>query len=280
MRTFETLGQYHDFWASLVLHAPNRFFDVRRNSYAKDQSRALQEAFGELREGIHFVQQKLKDDRLTRIIQEMFEMSLEAYSVGDKARGAHILQECEGMVWPKFSLKTKYGVEAELRAFGTNVTFAGVLVSPFPSEGTQGDMGDDQAMLLDLAQRFSRSYQSQQRDFRYFSWVIDQDGIIRRTSSEPKEDEHPVLPPVQKSFGNKRLKELGHSGQIRACVLMQISTPQSNGLVIYDLEERGHPRVSARQLFKIQADGSYCYEKMRFFLEDAYFFKEQLGIAV
>lgn len=264
---FETLGQYHDQWAWILLSAPDRFHDVRTMGLAADQHAALQEAFEELRSGFHFVKRKLKDQRLTKVAAELIEMSLEAYLAGDAKTGAHALGECEGLIWPRARQKVKYAIEAEKRAFGENVLYAGMVPSPFPYEGTAADLGPDQAALLTLAIKWSRTWQERGKEFKYMSWVMDMDGVVRRTSAEPKEDEHPVLQPVQRSWGFKRLKELGKNGQIRACVLMEIVGPQGNGLVSYDLEERGLPRVSAVQRFKRQV-GGIQFEPMRYHLED------------
>jgi hypothetical protein len=267
----ETLGQYHDHWAWLILSAPDRFRDVRTFKLLDDQQAALREAFDELRSGFHFVERKLKDERLTRVAAELIEMSLEAYLAGDVKTGAHTLGECEGLIWPSQARTPKYAIAAERRAFGENVLYAGQVASPYPYEGTAADLGADQAKLLALAMDWSRSHQEQGRDFKYFSWVVDLDGAVRRTSVEPKEDRHPVLQPAQRSWGFRRLKELGEAGQIRACVLMEIMVPQSDGLVSFDLEERGRPRVSARQLFK-QRDPGIEYEPMRYHIEEPQFF--------
>jgi hypothetical protein len=197
-------------------------------------------------------------------------MSLEAYLAGDRKTGAHTLQECEGLIWPSRRLAVKYGVEAERRAFGDNLLYANVTISPYPYEGTGSDLGSDQSELLELAKYWSRKYQAEGRDFKNFSWVMNREGTILRLSAEPKEDERPLLKPLQRSWGYKRLKELGQTREIRACVLMQILAPQGDSLVIYDLEQVGHPRVSARQLFK-QRPGGVHYEGMRFHLENPQF---------
>jgi len=272
----ETLGQYHDMWSKILLCAPDQFYDVRDMSLVSDQRQALLDEFARLRSGFHFVGQKLKDERLLRIAQELMEMAFEAYLIGDKKLGAHTLQECEGIIWPSLHIKTKYAVEAERRAFGENVLYSNIVVSPYPYEGTSSDLGTEQTTLLALAEKWCRAYQMQQKEFKYFSWVIDADGGIRRTSLEPKEDDYPILPPVQRSFGFKRLQELGHSGQIRACVLVQIISPLGDGIVSFELEQRGRPRVSARQLFK-RRGGRVDYENMRFHLEDPQFFADDPG---
>jgi len=264
---FETLGQWHDNWAWVLLSAPDHFRDIRTDGLIPDQQAALIDAFDQLRLGFHFAERKLDDFRLTKIAAELIEMSLEYYLSGDPKAGAHALQECEGLIWQGRKQKVKYGIEAERRAFGENILYAGIVPSHFPFEGTEADLGPDQALLLPLAMKWSRAYQEQWKDFKYFSWIIDRAGFVWRLSVEPREDEHPVLRPAQRSRGFKRLKELGQSGDIRACVLMEILGPHGDGLVCYDLEEIGRPQVSARQLFKRLESGIH-YEGLRYHLDE------------
>lgn len=274
MREFQSLGDWHDFWSTILLSAPDRFRSLF-GVLLPDQEQALREAFVKLRSGFPFAEKKLKDERLSKIAQELIEMSFEAYCQGDGKTGAHTLQECEGLIWPGGRVRPKYAVEAERRAFGENVIYAGVVISPYPYEGDSTDLGPDQAVLLKLAEEYCHAYQRELRDFRFFSWVMDNEGVVWRTSKDPKEDSHPILQPVQKSWGHKRLKELGQSGQIRACVLMEIVGPQGTlGIVTYDLEERGRPRVSARQSFSRTdfSDREFRYERTRYHLEDPQFF--------
>jgi len=262
----ETLGQYNDLWASLILTAPDHFYSVADMSLVADQRAALLEEFGRLTAGFHFARKQINDDHISRIAEELIAMSLESYLAGDNKTGAHTLQEARGLVWPSHKLRVKYGVEAERRAFGENTLYADVIISPYPYEGTAADLGSDQTVLLELAESWFKSYHERAKDFRYFSWVMDAEGVVRRTSAEPKEDDHSTLKPLQKSWGYKRLKELGQSGDIRACVLMQYM----GGLVTFDLEERGKPRVSARQL--LQGFGRETnYGTMRFHLEEPEF---------
>lgn len=274
MRTFETLGEYHDYWSLVLLSAPDNFRDVKLGlAPAADQQQALASAFGHLRSGFHFVHKKLKNERLARVIEELIEMSSAAYAAGDSKSGAHLLQEAEGLIWPSRRAGIKHAVEAERRAFGENVLYRDVVVSPYPYEGSSSDLSPEQMELLHLAERWCRTYQAQQRDFKYFSWVLDSAGAVRRTSSEPKEDHHAILPPAQRLLGHKRLRELGHTGAIQACVLMEIVGPLGSGIVNYELEQRGRPRLSARQIFNRGA-GGITYEPMRFHLEDPQFFPD------
>ncbi|MCG8057841.1 MAG: hypothetical protein JAY94_19340 [Candidatus Thiodiazotropha endolucinida] len=272
MRKFESLGQYHDFWALVLLSAPDEFRGV--NLEILDQAKELDKAFADLRGNFYLTKKNLKDERIFRIAEELLEMSYEAYINGDVKTGAHTLQECEGLIWKSLAQKTKYAVEAEIRAFGENITYANVVVSKYPYEGTQKDLGDDQATLLSIAKKYYELYLSMWRQFSFFAWVIEVDGTTKRISVDPKEDETPILGRGLKSLNacKKRLKELTTSGQIRACVLMEITAPQGDGIVRFDLEQLGLPRVSARQLFKLKKGPSHEFGTMKFHLEDPSFF--------
>ncbi|GAD47633.1 hypothetical protein NT2_01_04040 [Caenibius tardaugens NBRC 16725] len=266
----ETLAQYHDLWASLILRAPDSFHNVADMTPMADQKAALVKEFERLLAGFHFAIRKIKDEHVSHIAKELITMSFESYIAGDKKAGAHMLQEARGLVWPRHQLRIKYGVEAERRAFGKNLLYANVLVSPYPYEGTVADLGPDQTILLEIAVHWFKSYNELFRDFKYFSWVIDAENVVRRTSIEPKDDDHPLLKPLQKSWGYKRLKELGRAGDIQACVLVQYMP----GLVIFDLEQRGKPRVSARQLFSGFGRETE-YGQIRFHLEDPEFITDE-----
>lgn len=272
MRHFESLGQYHDLWGWLVLSAPDNFTSY--TSEPIDQADALKSAFNDLRSNFHLTKKNIKDERIFRIAQELLEMSYEAYLSGDVKRGAHALQECEGLIWKSRSSKIKYAVEAEQRAFVENVTYAGVTVSPYPYEGTRSDLGNDQTALLELAHKHCLSYLWKWREFSFFAWVMDNEGEIKRISPDPKEDATPVLTPTQRTSTAcwKRTKELVWADQIRACVIMNIIGAQGDGLVSFDLEQNGFPRISARQLFKLKKGPAHEFGDMHFHLEDPQIF--------
>lgn len=279
VRRPETLAEYHDHLASLVLTAPDNFREVVSGSLYSDQAAALKANFDVLRSDFHLVESKLRDDHLARICKELIEISSEAYLAGDKRTGAFSLQELCGLIWPSYKLRPKYGVQAELRAFGVNTLYAGVTVSPYPYEGTRADLSRKQEELFALAERSYTAHLNNPEvptypdEPTYFSWVITLDGAVKRTSAKPRDDQHPILKPVQRSWGFKRLKELGHSGEIQACVLVQI--PLGNpGVIICDVEEGGRPRISVRQKFERQR-GVARFEPARYFLEDPSFFPEE-----
>jgi hypothetical protein len=250
-----------------MLKAPNNFKDVLTGRLLPDQEQALSNEFDRLRSDFHFAERRLKNERLSRIARELIEMSYEAYRTDEKKTATNILQECEGLIWPSMARRPKYAVAAELHVFGKNTLYEGIVVS----EGGAADLGRNQAVPLALAERWVRSYQAENKEFQYFSWVVKQDGAVARTSVLPKEDEHPVLQPVQRSFGFKRLKELSDNRSIRACVLVDTSLSQTNGLTRFALEERGRPRVSAVQRFR-RVSGEMRYEAIRYHLEDPVIF--------
>lgn len=100
---FESLGQWHDFWAVILLSAPSDFseYDEKTTTMVKvpDQAGALKEAYETLISGFQFAERKLKDEQLVHIVRELIEMAFEAYWAGDGKRGNHTLQEAEGMIW-------------------------------------------------------------------------------------------------------------------------------------------------------------------------------------
>lgn len=271
-QSFDRLGAYHDFWAYVVGYAPDEFKDVDLQLYP-DQHHTLMGVFDDLRSGFHFAERQLRDDRLSAICRELIEMSQEAFLAGDRKRGCHTLQECEGLIWKGSRLRPKYVVEAERRAFGQNVLFADVVVSPYPYEGTEADLGPDQLRLFKIAELRTKLALIKREDFKYFSWVIDADGVLKRSSALPVDDDHPLLPPLQKSWGFKRLKGLAEAGDVRAIILVQVVGALGNGIITYDVEEVGQPRLAVKQMFERREDGLF-YHPLRFHLEDPQFFPD------
>ena len=147
----------------------------------------------------------------------------------------------------------KYAIEAEKRVFGELKTFAGITVSPYPREGTIEDLGKYQSQLMKLGEHYVRSYQSDLREFKYFSWVIDKSGVIKRITSEPSEDTHELLKPAQR-MGMKRIKQLAKDNEIIAAMIVSIVGPLGGGIVGYDIEELGRCQVSARQTYRRHGD--------------------------
>ncbi|KPF68408.1 hypothetical protein IP84_10245 [beta proteobacterium AAP99] len=243
---FNTPGQYHDAWAEVILCAPDRFmsFDDR----PVNQRAELDRAFRALREGFHYAERRVKNERLRRICREMIEMSYEAYVAGDAKLGTHIFQECEGLIWPSRQLRIKHAVEAERRAFGDVRHFANVKISPYPYEGGEGDLGPIQKELLEYARTVCESRLSEVEGFMLV-WVMKVDRTIVdvRLRSQKKAREF--------------IREGASSGQFIGAASAQLLP--GGGLLVYDLEEPGKPFISARYLRR-----GDLFEAPRFHLED------------
>ncbi|GJI99762.1 hypothetical protein RugamoR64_03010 [Duganella rhizosphaerae] len=252
---FETLGQWHDFWASLLLSAPDNFreYDTQQSKFVRvaDQSEALTAAFDTLRSGLHFAERKLKDDALMRIIRELIEMSFEAYCAGEAKIGAHTLQECEGMIWTGRQFPPKYAVEAERRAFGENKRYAGVRISPYPFEGSSNDLGSAQRVLLEMAEKRCRQFFMEKKVFKYFAYVRQNDAVIAEVAAASRKK---LL---------QSLTERAAQHDIDGAVVAELVVSAVNGLIVFNLHQRGHPRVEA-----ISKTNNWAYGDLRFHLND------------
>lgn len=245
--TFESLGQYHDFWSTILLKAPDRF---QRSWIAEpiDQKQALTDSFEMLRGGFRFVREKIKDERLLRVLEELIQMSFEAYSSGDAKRGARALQECEGLIWPSRAIRLELAAVAEQRAFGTVVTFANVKPRKFDGEGSLDDLGRGQRAMFDAAHARAESIIKADDGGKIFFYVLDSSGTVRELK-QPSEKKTKA-----------EIARLAKSHEIVAFVRTEIVFLS---LVVHDIEERGHAHVSARGQIKERAIQSY-----RFFLDD------------
>lgn len=241
-REFESLGQYHDFWSVILLSAPDGF-----RSYVDrevDQAAALDDAFDVLRSGFRHVERKVKEPRTLRILRELIAMSHEAYRAGDRKTGAHVLQECEGMIWPSHRQRVKYAVEAERRAFGEVVTHAGVTVSPYPYEGTAQDLTDVQSTLYAAARARCLDHFARRADFRPFVLILDDEGTVRELKS--------------RSWKKARddIRALVERGEAVGFVRAEVAVSGLSGVLAYQLEVPAAPLVSVRCLVEDYRCGS------------------------
>jgi hypothetical protein len=246
---FESLGQYHDHWASIVLYAPDRFQDLDGNPV--DQRAALEEAYEVLRSGFEFVVRKVNNPRQIRIMRELIEMSYEAYLAGDTKMGAHALQECEGLIWPSRSSKLKYVVEAERRAYGDVQTYADVTVSPYPYEGTESDLTPTELQLYAEAHRRCLEFFARQEDFKPFVLVLTAAGGVSQLK--------------QQSW--KKTKELIQSmvgeGESTGFVRSEVFVSGMSGVLTHTIETKDRPQISIRSLVQ-----NYVCEPAHFHLDD------------
>ena len=232
---FESLGQYHDAWSTIVLSAPASFrtFD---GAPVPDQAAALEEAFALIRSGFVFVEKKLEDPRLLGVLRELIEMSYEAYVCGDTRRGAHVFQECEGLIWPSRSGRLKYVVEAEMRRFGDLRLFKDVKVSPFPCEGTTADLGPRQKALFEHARREAQGFIDAGEAFKVRHWVMHADGSIHALRARSKKQALIAL------------RQGAASGDLVACAAVHFPFGSVSGLLAVHLEEPGRPRIEVISL--------------------------------
>lgn len=253
---FNTLGQYHDAWATIILFAPDSFstFDDK----PVDQRLELDRCFSDLREGFHYAEKRLKDPRIVRICRELIEMSYEAYVAGDSKLGAHALQECEGMIWPGRKLPVKHAVEAERRVYGEVKVFAGVTISPFPYEGTEKDLGVVQRELYEHATKACESRLSEDAGFMTV-WVKSSDGAIREIKARSQKK------------AREEIKYGVATGGVVGTASAQLLV--GGGLLVYHLEEAGRPLIAVMHL---RREGSF--QAPRFHLSDPVTFAASAGI--
>jgi len=247
-RNFESLGQYHDFLATILVSAPDKFrsWDDR----LVNQQVTLNAAFDTLRSGFHFAERKVKDARTVRILRELIEMSYEAYVKGDAKTGAHTLQEYEGMIWPSYRQPVKYAVEAERRAFGELEMYADVIVSPYPFEGTEQDLSPEQSKLYAVATARCLTYFDRREDFKPFVLLLETEGAVRELKFRSWKS------------AQTEIRDLAVHGQIICFARTEVVASGMSGLVIYTLESTGKPQVSARALVK-----NYSVEPPKFHLD-------------
>lgn len=247
--SFESLGRYHDFWATIVLCAPDEFSSV--DGSPVNQLAELRASFETLRKGFLLAEKRIKDPRLVGVLRELIVMSEEAYVAGEKKRGAHILQECEGFIWPSRAGDLKYAVEAEARAFGSLVLFKEVFVSPYPYEGTISDLGEGQRVLLELASTECESKFRLQEDFKWLLWLLASDGVSRREK------------PKSWRKAEEMIRAGFKSGTIAAYCKAELSFGGLGGLLNYELEESVRPRVRAVAIMR-----NWMHDPLRFHLEN------------
>lgn len=239
---FKSLGRYHDSWTSIVLSAPDQFHGF--DDEPVDQAAELEKRFRWLRDGFFYVERKVKDEGLWRILRELIQMSHEAYLAGDRKTGAHVLQECEGMIWKGSAGRPKYVVEAERRAFGQVVRFKDVIVSPYPLEGTFENLGSDQKVLLAHAQAHVKRHLDAGDEFKFIAWEMSSAGTIgtvtKRSLKATKD----------------HLTHAAASGAIRACCIVQFVLM---GPIIYDVEQTGAAAASVRAVVNDWTPGEFHY---------------------
>ncbi len=107
------IRDYHDFLSYVIVSAPNRF--PVEDYLSPEEQMHLEKAFAQLTREFDSVDLRVKDGQARRLLRELLQMALEAYQSGHDIRGAQILQEFEGLVWPKHRLRERFAPEAARR---------------------------------------------------------------------------------------------------------------------------------------------------------------------
>src|SRR5688572_23867137 len=88
-----------DFLSVVIVQAPDEFL---REDYLDDSDQlTLDLAFQELRDGMQFVKERIKDKAVVLQLQNCLTASLAAYRAGDDVRGAHLLQDFQRLLIEK-----------------------------------------------------------------------------------------------------------------------------------------------------------------------------------
>lgn len=248
---FESLGELHDFWASILLKAPDRF-EMSFINAPIDQHQALLDSFASLRDGFGFVGKKIKDERLLRVLEELLQMSFEFFTSGDRKRGIQALQECEGQIWPSQAIKLELIADAERRTFGEAQLFASVRPRRYDGEGSVKDLGEAQRALFDHAHAIAARHIRAHTEFKPMHHVRFASGDVRELKL-----------PSQKKI-RAEVERLAQTGEIDGYVRTEYVFL---GVLIHDIEERGRPHISARASVK-----NDNLREFRYFLEDPMIF--------
>src|SRR5260221_4390556 len=91
MNTLRSVDALYDFIATVVLCAPNRF--PSRDYLPPDQQMNLDRAFEKLRTGIEVAYPEADYANKRQELSALLNASLVAYKSGDRATGAHLLQD-------------------------------------------------------------------------------------------------------------------------------------------------------------------------------------------
>lgn len=254
LKDFESLGQYHDFLATVIFNAPDDF-NYSFLPKPVDQSQALADAFESLQHGLHFAKTKIKDERQIGVVAELLRMSYEFYHSNERKLAIRALQEAEGLIWPSRHIRLELAAVAEERAFGTVQTFKDVLPRKFDGEGSHAELGLGQRKLFDFAWALAKEKIATGADFKMFPYVVTSSGElleVRLTSSKKARAE---------------IQRLANAGEINASLRADFF-----GVLIFELEERGRPQISARAKWE---NGKF--NDFRFFLDDPEIFPLEKG---
>lgn len=93
------IDSFYNFIGYVVLRAPNSF--PVEDYLPPEEQMTLEKAFAELRRGLQMVDPEVANELKREKLSSMLEASLIAYRAGDEVKGAHLLQDFEGMIFKK-----------------------------------------------------------------------------------------------------------------------------------------------------------------------------------
>lgn len=97
MTWVQDIDSLYDFIGYVVVHAPDRF--PVEDYLAPEEQMTLQKAFDELRHGLSLIDPEIADKDKSRRLSSLLEESLAAYRSGEMVKGAHLLQDLEGLIF-------------------------------------------------------------------------------------------------------------------------------------------------------------------------------------
>jgi hypothetical protein len=109
------IADYHDFLSLVIVCCPD-FPEL--DFLAPSEQLNVDRAFAELERDLPCTKARVRDEKRMAVLFEMLRMAHEAYRQGNDKRGAFILQELQGIIWPSEALPVLYENEARHRLSG------------------------------------------------------------------------------------------------------------------------------------------------------------------
>ena len=107
-----TASRYRDFLAKVFIKAPDR---LEVDFLEPEDQLTVDLALNILKDKLPLVKSRVKSDERMAVLYEMLCIAHEAYSEGNTIKGAHTLQELEGLIWPSAAREVEYELEAKQR---------------------------------------------------------------------------------------------------------------------------------------------------------------------
>lgn len=99
MARVNDINSFYDFIGYVVLCAPDQF--PQRDYLPAEDQMNLERAFVELHHGVEFIDPGVASGESLSTIKSLIDQAHAAYKGGDEVKGAHLLQDMEGMIFKK-----------------------------------------------------------------------------------------------------------------------------------------------------------------------------------